>query len=336
MTCAHRFGAVIGNWWAIMRRTKLLNSLIAGYGQVAVIFPIIVAAPRYFAGAMQLGGLMQTAGAFGQVQGALSWFVDAVRLAGELARHRRASDHVPPRHRRGARRRRHRLLRARRPPDGTRAAARPDAGAAGRARSCWSMPIIALQPGHSVVVTGRSGSGKSTLFRALAGIWPFGSGRVQLPAASTLFLPQRPYIPLGTLRHVISYPAAGRDLSTQPSLCAGADRCRAAGSLVRVLDRGRKLAAAAVGRRAAAAWRWPARCWPSRTGCSWTRPPPAWIRNPKTELYRILKQRLPDTTIISIAHRPSVAAHHDEKLTLRRATPETPGRLAATELAAAP
>src|SRR5262249_40120931 len=67
---------------------------------------------------------------------------------------------------------------------------------------------LRLDPGHSVVVSGRSGSGKSTLFRAIAGIWPFGSGRVQRPTERCLFLPQRPYIPLGSLRHVITYPHA--------------------------------------------------------------------------------------------------------------------------------
>ena len=65
---------------------------------------------------------------------------------------------------------------------------------------------LVLEPGHSVVITGRSGSGKSTLFRAIAGIWPFGQGRVQRPVERCLFLPQRPYMPLGTLRHVVTYP----------------------------------------------------------------------------------------------------------------------------------
>ena len=71
----HRFHSVIGNWWAIMQRTKMLNALTAGYDQVAVIFPFIVAAPRFFSGQIPLGGLTQTAGAFGQVQDALSWFI---------------------------------------------------------------------------------------------------------------------------------------------------------------------------------------------------------------------------------------------------------------------
>ena len=76
----HRFGSVITNWWAIMQRTKMLNALTAGYEQVAVVFPFIVAAPRYFSGQIPLGGLTQTAGAFGQVQDALSWFIASIPI----------------------------------------------------------------------------------------------------------------------------------------------------------------------------------------------------------------------------------------------------------------
>ncbi len=77
VTLRQRFGEVISNWRQIMNRTKLLNSLVNGYTQIAIIFPIVVAAPRYFAGDMQLGGLMQTVGAFGSVQSSMSWFVDS-------------------------------------------------------------------------------------------------------------------------------------------------------------------------------------------------------------------------------------------------------------------
>ena len=101
-TLRDRFAGVIENWYQIMRRTKLLNSLVNGYSQIAIIFPIVVAAPRYFAGAMQLGGLMQTVGAFGSVQSSMSWFVELVCLVGPVARDRRTPGHVPPRHRQGA------------------------------------------------------------------------------------------------------------------------------------------------------------------------------------------------------------------------------------------
>ena len=102
VTLRERFAGVIDNWYQIMRRTKMLNSLVNGYTQIAIVFPIVVAAPRYFAGAMQLGGLMQTVGAFGQVQSSMSWFVDSYASTRAMARHRRAPLHLPSRHRQGA------------------------------------------------------------------------------------------------------------------------------------------------------------------------------------------------------------------------------------------
>jgi len=197
------FTAVRDNWWAIMQRTKLLNALVAGYSQVSVIFPIVVAAPRYFAGTLDLGGLTQTAGAFGSVQGAMSWFVTSYR---ELASYRATIDRLT-------------LFR------GAIDAAR--AGKAGVVESVSqgadqhlqgleiSLPSgeallniddLVLQRGQSVALQGRSGSGKSTLFRALAGIWPFAKGHLALGQGSRLFLPQRPYFPLGSLRVAVSYP----------------------------------------------------------------------------------------------------------------------------------
>ena len=200
-----RFAHVIDNWWAIMRRTKLLNSLIAGYDQVAVIFPIIVAAPRYFAGQLPLGGLTQTAGAFGRVQDALSWFIEAYS---SLASWRATVERLTSFHRAIV------VARSvtgkgflRPPPEGDSVRVHGLTLSLPNGSNLLDEADIVFAPGHSVVLTGRSGSGKSTLFRAIAGIWPFGTGTVQMPAASILFLPQRPYIPLGTLRQVISYPS---------------------------------------------------------------------------------------------------------------------------------
>ncbi len=149
----------------------------SGYEQVAVIFPFVVAAPRYFSGQIQLGGLTQTAGAFGQVQGALSWFVSAYAT---LAQWRAIVERLTTFHRAivlAARRGRPASRRAA-PAEPTVAAdgrsrcgvRRPDARAAATAtHRCSSTPTSTFEPGASVVVTGRSGSGKSTLFRALAG-----------------------------------------------------------------------------------------------------------------------------------------------------------------------
>jgi putative ATP-binding cassette transporter len=315
-TLRERFGHVIDNWWAIMRRTKLLNSLIAGYDQVAVIFPIIVAAPRYFSGQLPLGGLTQTAGAFGRVQDSLSWFIEAYS---SLASWRATVERLTSFHR-----------------------------AIVVARSVTGKGLLRPAPaGDSLQVQGLTLSlpngrnlldaaditfapGKSTLFRALAGIWPFGSGSVQMPAASALFLPQRPYIPLGTLRQVISYPAMP-------------DAYDQAAYLQALSDAGLPDLAGALDEDA----NWPQRL----SGGEQQRialarallAKPAWLfmdeatasLDPESEedLYRVLKQRLPDTTIVSIAHRPTVAAFHDERLAFQRAAPGIPGRLVATELA---
>ncbi len=324
-----RFGHVIGNWWAIMQRTKLVNSLIAGYEQVADIFPLVVASPRYFAGQIQLGGLTQTASAFGRVQGSLSWFISVYSGNSpndtSLVRWRSIVERLTLFHR---------AIVAARAASGqglVSAEGAPDRFAArgltislpGGAPLLRDADLV-FERGRSVVVSGRSGTGKSTLFRALAGIWPFGGGRIERPASS-MFLPQRPYIPLGTLRTVVCYPG-------KPDTYAEADVVRALedaglGDLVARLDEESN--------------------WPQRlSGGEQQRvalarallAKPEWLfldeatanLDPEAEaqLYRTLKQRLPGTTIVSIAHRPAVAAFHDERLVFRREEGR-PGTLAA-------
>ena len=201
----HRFSSVIGNWWAIMQRTKMLNALTAGYEQVAVVFPFIVAAPRFFSGQIPLGGLTQTAGAFGRVQDALSWFITPVSRSGAVARHRRAAHHVPPRGGRGARRVRHRTgagrCAGRIGADARchhRAAERREA--AGRTpTSCWSLATPWSSPAAPAPANPRCSARWPASGRSA-------TGSVQRPVERCLFLPQRPYIPLGSLRHVITYP----------------------------------------------------------------------------------------------------------------------------------
>ncbi len=323
-----RFGHVIDNWWAIMRRTKLLNSLIAGYDQVAVIFPIIVAAPRYFAGQLPLGGLTQTAGAFGRVQDSLSWFIEAYSsLASWRATVERLTSF-------------HRAIVVARSVTGKGLLRPAPAGDSLQVEGLTlSLPNgsnlldaadITFTPGRSVVVTGRSGSGKSTLFRALAGIWPFGSGSVQMPAATALFLPQRPYIPLGTLRQVISYPVApdAYDQAAYAQALADAGLPDLVGALDEDDNWAQRLSGGEQQRVALARALLAKPAWLLMDEATASLDPES-----EEELYKILKRRLPDTTIISIAHRPTVAAFHDERLAFHRATPGTPGRLVETELA---
>ncbi|MGN8276335.1 ABC transporter ATP-binding protein/permease [Pseudomonas sp. SMN5] len=197
-----RFGLVWHNFWDIMRVSKRLTFFTSGYGQIAIIFPFIVAAPRYFAGKIQLGELMQINSAFGNVQENFSWFISAYA---DLAAWRATCD---------------RLLSFRQAMSDNEARAPAiDVQNQGDALKVHNLGLdladgrhllsdaeMTVAPGERVMLSGRSGSGKSTLFRAMGHLWPAGHGVIRLPAARYLFLPQKPYLPIGTLRDALSYP----------------------------------------------------------------------------------------------------------------------------------
>jgi putative ATP-binding cassette transporter len=195
------------NWWALMLYTKRLGAFTIGYNQIAIIFPYFVAGPRYFAGAIKLGELTQIASAFGQVQSSLSWFVDSYA---ELANWKASVDRLLTFHQ--ALQDGHADVREQR---GIRRDTSPEKDVSAddldlalpTGRVVLANESFKLRRGERVLVTGPSGSGKSTLFRALAGIWPFGRGRITVPAgARLLFLPQKPYIPIASLRDAVSFP----------------------------------------------------------------------------------------------------------------------------------
>lgn len=200
-----RFEAIYANWWAIMKRTKLLNFFTIGFAQIAIIFPIVVSAPGYFSGIFTLGVLMQIAQIFGNVQGALSWFVtaypDLVAWRATVQRLDGFERAVGEAHRAAA----------------TRTFATVTEGPALRLEDVRidlpaGRPLLderhfELLGGEPVAITGPSGAGKSTLFRAIAEIWPFVRGRMLRPEGRMMFLPQRPYVPLGSLKAAVVYPA---------------------------------------------------------------------------------------------------------------------------------
>jgi putative ATP-binding cassette transporter len=318
-----RFAALIANWWAIMQRMKKLNGYVASFGQIANVFPMVVASPRYFAGAMTLGDLFQTADAFGQVQGSMSWFVTAYSsLASWRATVERLTSF-------------HRAIEAAdaavgegpvvdsAAPEGYRAEGMTLALPNGQ--KLLADASFTLEPGQSVVITGRSGSGKSTLFRALAGIWPFGSGRVHRPAGSSaLFLPQRPYIPLGTLRHAITYPAGAAgfdDAAVRDAL-----RASGLGHLEPRLDDedlwAQRLSGGEQQRLALARALLLKPDWLFLDEATASLDPEA-----EAELYSTLRVRLPKTNFISISHRPAVTGLHERHLVFERLA-DQPGRLA--------
>jgi putative ATP-binding cassette transporter len=304
-----RFGLLVDNWRAIMQRQKKLLFFTQSYSQASVIFPYVMVSPAYFSGAMQLGGLMQTGSAFNSVQTALSYFVTTYRQIAEYQavvtrlsgferaiEAGRAAALTPP------------VIEVV-PRDDSRAVA-IDHLAVGLPNGAplLNADHIALNSGDRVLVTGPSGAGKSTLFRAIAGIWPFGSGRVTVPMdAKVMLVPQRPYFPVATLADAITYPArAGSfddtrltDTLTAVGLPGLIPRLHEEAHWNRMLSGGeqQRLSMARVLLYA------PDYLFLDEATSALDEPAEAM-------LYRLLQERLPGTAIISIGHRTTLAAFH--------------------------
>ncbi|MGR3965805.1 ABC transporter ATP-binding protein/permease [Pseudomonas sp. 910_23] len=197
-----RFGKVWHNFWDIMKVSKRLTFFTAGYSQIAIIFPFIVAAPRYFTGKIELGELMQINSAFGNVQENFSWFINAYS---ELATWRATSDRLLSfQQAMSDNEQRAPAIDVR--PDGERLVITDLGMDLADGRHLLTDADMTVEPGQRVMLSGRSGSGKSTLLRAMGHLWPAGHGSIRLPATRYLFLPQKPYLPIGTLKAVLSYP----------------------------------------------------------------------------------------------------------------------------------
>jgi putative ATP-binding cassette transporter len=308
-----RFAAVVKNWWGIMRQRKRLTAFTSGYAQAAIIFPFVVAAPRYFRGEIPLGGLVQTASAFGQVQDALSYIVSSYTELAEwravverLAGFGRAIERAHPEAAvQGIRR------------------TEEESSALGLkhvdlllpgGRSLMEGLDLTFRPGDNALISGPTGSGKSTLFRAIAGIWPFGRGEISMPAhGRVLFLPQKPYLPIGTLREVVSYPnlpGAVEDAVLRETLEA-----------VGLPEMAGRLDESA---------HWALRLSPGeQQRIAFARAlvqKPDWLfldeatsavdEAGEARLYTLLRDRLPNTTLLSVGHRSSLRPFHTRQLVL--------------------
>lgn len=309
-----RLEAVRVNWWDLMRFTKRLIGFTSGYQQIALIFPFIVASPRYFSGAITLGELMQIVSAFGTVQAALSWFVQNYDL---IAAWKASVDRLLTFHRaleqvalEAARREgvdvqndEHHSIRAENLdlvlPNG---------------RTILANAGFTITPGERVLITGPSGSGKSTLFRALAGIWPFGRGTVRYPKnARVLFLPQKPYIPIATLREAVAYPGTAGDF-TDDAIRAALAAVRLEPLADRLDEQGNwslRLSGGEQQRLALARALLHAPDWLFLDEAT-----SALDESTEQHVYAELQRRLPKAAVVSIAHRPAVATFHRKRLSL--------------------
>jgi len=314
-----RFADVISVWWAKMLKQKQLTWFTVLYAQIAIIFPFIVASPRFFSGQMPLGGIFQIASAFGQVQGALSWFINAYgAYANWKATVERLTSFTEALER--AREEAERL-------DGDRIEAEDLALqqlelSLPEGRHLLAPTDLAFKPGETVLVTGPSGSGKSTLFRALAGIWPYWKGRITIPrGARLLFLPQKPYLPIGSLKLAVCYPEDAARISDEDAR----EALRATGLAHLAADLAREENWAQLlsgGEQQRLAF---ARALINR---------PEWLfmdeataslpEQAQAELYALLPLRLPGTTFVSIGHRASLAGYHRRTLGWRGAAGEAP------------
>jgi len=314
---SERFGRVVDNWYAIMQRTKRLTAFTASYSQAAVIFPYVLVAPAYFADKIHLGGMMQTASAFSSVQRALSFFVtiyrslaewravvarlDGFEMAiGSAATLTKRADSIHVVSSTGSDKIDLQQLLVRLP----------------NGRPLVSADGFSIRSNERTLVTGPSGAGKSTLFRAIAGVWPFGRGSIAIPAKTTLMmLPQRPYFPVGSLKAAIVYPAEAsafdanwvRDVLVAVGLPQLASRLEEDAHWNRILSLGEQQRLGL----ARALLHAPQYLFLDEATASLDEASEA-------RLYRLLEEKLPATTVVSIGHRSTLEAFHQRHVVLIR------------------
>ncbi|MFY8130133.1 MAG: ABC transporter ATP-binding protein/permease [Burkholderiaceae bacterium] len=307
-TLFSRFQALIKNIWAIVFRTLKFNGFNLTVSQIAVIFPWLIQAPRFLAGQIKLGDVMQTARAFGEVEEALSFFrmsydnfaqYRAVlnRLTGFMEANQQARD-LP-------------VVQTQEQLAGLSlqgvTVQRPDGA-----------PLLqdlnfSLGAGESLLVKGASGSGKTTLLRTLAGLWPYAAGVVARPVgARALFLSQKPYLPLGSLRTAVTYPAEQADDALVQTALRKVQLGHLLGRLDEEADWSRILS---LGEQQRLAF---ARVLINQPHIAFLdEATSATDEGLEHALYELLHHELPQCTLISVGHRSTLNGFHQRKLELQ-------------------
>ena len=305
-----RFDAIRSNWRHIMTYTKRITLADRSYTEIGAMVPYLLCGPRFFAGVLSLGGLIQLVQAFMRVRTAFSWFIyeykELALLRSVCRRLVELDSALDAGSGRGSLRRRH----SRRPGLRVRSLS---------VRSPDGTPLVdplswTIQPGQRWLLTGASGAGKSTLLRALAGLWPYCSGVISGPDRSRmLFLPQQSYLPCGTLRQCLSYPASEQDVPDD--ICRHALHSVGLGALEPDLMCERD---------------WTRRLSPGeRQKLAFAR---ALIQRPEyvfldeatsaldaaseSALYELLLKQCPNTAVVSVAHKGGLSSYHTDTLAL--------------------
>ena len=310
-----RFKMLLDNFWKLVNKQKQLVFLNSGYSQIAIIFPFVVAMNRYLTKEVTLGGLMQVASAFGRVQDSLSYFVDMYSSIAQwqavVMRLTYFGRHMHEVSQQAERFHVERFAAADVVEVSNMQINLPDG------KPLLENLSFTLHPGHNVLIKGVSGSGKSTLLRAISGIWPFVDGKIFLPERDKLmFIPQKPYLPLGTLRAALNYP--GNKPIDVTELIYLMDLCQI-GYLKDKLDLEADWShVLSVGEQQRLAF--------VRAHIQ----QPQWLfldeatsaldEDTEATMYSLLQERLPQTTVVSVGHRSTLNKYHEHVLRLNKLT----------------
>lgn len=310
-----RFKMLLDNFWKLVNKQKQLVFLNSGYSQIAIIFPFVVAMNRYLTKEVTLGGLMQVASAFGRVQDSLSYFVDMYSSIAQwqavVMRLTCFGHHMHDVYQQAERFHVERFAAADVVEVNNMQINLPDG------KPLLENISFTLHPGHNVLIKGVSGSGKSTLLRAISGIWPFVDGKIFLPERDKLmFIPQKSYLPLGTLRAALNYP--GNKPIDDTELIYLMDMCQI-GYLKDKLDLEADWShVLSVGEQQRLAF--------VRAHIQ----QPQWLfldeatsaldEDTEANMYSLLQERLQQTTVVSVGHRSTLNKYHELVLRLNKST----------------
>lgn len=310
-----RFKMLLDNFWKLVNKQKQLVFLNSGYSQIAIIFPFVVAMNRYLTKEVTLGGLMQVASAFGRVQDSLSYFVDMYSSIAQwqavVMRLTCFGHHMHDVYQQAERFHVERFAAADVVEVNNMQIDLPDG------KPLLENISFTLHPGHNVLIKGISGSGKSTLLRAISGIWPFVDGKIFLPERDKLmFIPQKSYLPLGTLRAALNYP--GNKPIDDTELIYLMDLCQI-GYLKDKLDLEADWShVLSVGEQQRLAF--------VRAHIQ----QPQWLfldeatsaldEDTEANMYSLLQERLQQTTVVSVGHRSTLNKYHELVLRLNKST----------------